>query len=592
MKLTENLLIKQWLSNKKYLWIISIVWLLTISFFTLLWHLGDTGLVDETEPLFAEASRQIIVRNDWITPYFNEVTRFDKPILIYWLMALCFKIVGVNEWGVRLPSALSAIALIFLTFYTLLKFGYPSPKSQENIENNSQNINLKLWFSAILSATIIPLSLPIIAWSRQGVSDMLLTACMDGALLAFFQGYAQETPIIKKRWYWTFYILISLAILTKGPVGIVLPAIIITAFLFYLGNFRTVLAEMQLIQGLVIMAIATLPWYILVTIKNGSEFINSFFGYHNIERFTEVVNHHSAPEYFYFLVVLLGFLPWSMYLPFSMIRLQFWQRKNWQNTPRETQLGLFSVCWFLAVFIFFTIAVTKLPSYMLPLMPAAAILVGLCFSNYLDLNHLTNPQIIKDKGLLISSLFNLLFAILLAITCFSLNKIIGYDPAVPNLQELLQISQLPMIGGIIWSIIAMGILFLIIKNHWQWLWTVNLIGFLAFIIFWLNPVYFLIDETRQLPLREIAKTVQNLPENNTELVMIGFKKPTIVFYSHRHFNFFDFPYQAMNFIKTQSDKKSMFVITRAEELQKTGLTDNQYQKLEQKGPYMLLKLSR
>ncbi|MEG4876721.1 ArnT family glycosyltransferase, partial [Microcoleus sp. CZ3-B4] len=101
--------------------LLSLLWLGAIGFVAFLWNLGNIGLVDETEPLFAEAARQMTVTGDWITPYFNGETRFDKPPLIYWLMAVAYRTLGVNEWAVRLPSALCAIALTCLGFYTLSK---------------------------------------------------------------------------------------------------------------------------------------------------------------------------------------------------------------------------------------------------------------------------------------------------------------------------------------------------------------------------------------------------------------------------------------------------------------------------------------
>ncbi len=101
--------------------LLSLLWLCAIAWVGFLWNLGNIGLVDETEPLFAEAARQMTVTGDWITPYFNGETRFDKPPLIYWLMAVAYRAIGVNEWAVRLPSALCAIALTCLGFYTLSK---------------------------------------------------------------------------------------------------------------------------------------------------------------------------------------------------------------------------------------------------------------------------------------------------------------------------------------------------------------------------------------------------------------------------------------------------------------------------------------
>ena len=222
----------------------------------------------------------------------------------------------------------------------------------------------------------------MILWARQGVSDMLLNACMGAALMAFFCGYAQpQRPRMQRRWYLGFYIFAALAVLTKGPVGIVVPGMIIMAFLMYVGNVWTVLREMQVLWGSVIFLLMTVPWYVLVILAHGRTYIDDFFGYHNVERFTSVVNNHSAPWYFYFLVVLLGFIPWSIYVPWAIARLSLWRRSHWQTTPRHTHLGIFAAIWFLMIFVFFTIATTKLPSYTIPLLPAASILVALAWSD-------------------------------------------------------------------------------------------------------------------------------------------------------------------------------------------------------------------
>jgi 4-amino-4-deoxy-L-arabinose transferase-like glycosyltransferase len=98
---------------------VSSLWLLIIGWIAFGWNLGNVGLIDETEPLFAEASRQMLVTGDWITPFFNGQTRFDKPALIYWCQAIAYAIMGVNEWSARIPSALAAMTVIALAFYTV-----------------------------------------------------------------------------------------------------------------------------------------------------------------------------------------------------------------------------------------------------------------------------------------------------------------------------------------------------------------------------------------------------------------------------------------------------------------------------------------
>ena len=332
----------------KFCWLFSIGWLLLISWLAFGWHLGSTGLVDETEPLFAEAARQMLETGDWITPYFNDETRFDKPPLIYWLMAVGYRLIGVNEWAVRLPSALAAIALVGICFYTLHTF--PAPKSSLR----------QRWLSAWIGAAVAAFNLHTIIWARTGVSDMLLSGCMGTALLCFFGGYASREGMRAESyvypangWYWAFYVLLALAVLTKGPVGVLLPGIIIVPFLLYVGKLKAVLQEMGLVLGGLIFLLIAVPWFVLVIVKHGSAYTNTFFGYHNFERFTEVVNGHSAPWYYYFLIVLGLFAPWSVYLPVAIARLRFWQVSWWRQQPRSAHLGLFALFWFVAIFSFF-----------------------------------------------------------------------------------------------------------------------------------------------------------------------------------------------------------------------------------------------
>ncbi|PIG94440.1 glycosyltransferase family 39 protein [Gloeocapsopsis sp. IPPAS B-1203] len=568
-------------------WIVSIIWLLVIGWLAFFWNLGSTGLVDETEPLFAEAARQMTVTGDYITPYFNEETRFDKPPLVYWLMAIAYSTIGVNEWAARLPSALSAFALVCLGFYTLLFFGVGTSDSYTRSSPRAP----RSFFCAGLGAALIALNPETIAWARIGVSDMLLTGCMCSGLLCFFLGYAQPLkPQIQVRWYLAFYVLVALAILAKGPVGIVLPGIIIGLFLLYVGKLSEVLREMRIVWGsLLILAIA-IPWYILVIGANGWNYINSFFGYHNIERFTGVVNNHSAPWYFYFLVVLLGFAPWSIYLPVAIAQTRFWQRSYWRSTDRSTHLSLFAFVWFVAIFGFFTIAVTKLPSYVLPLMPAAAILVALLWSR---LNHREARRQQNSRFLLWSHWLNVLFLLGLAIGLFALPNLIGSDPAIPNLRESIQQSGLPVLAGLIWLVAAIAGIFFIIRRRWQGLLAANLLGFIIFLVFVVTPAYFWMDQARQLPLRELS-AIARQSEPNEELIMIGFKKPSVVFYTQRPVTYVREIEKAAAYIQELQSKTSqpfsVMLLSYPQRLQQLQPQLPQYQNLGEAGAYQLVRV--
>ncbi len=588
-----------WFKNKgqnpAMAWTLSILWLLLIGWLAFGWNLGSTGLVDETEPLFAEAARQMTVTGDWITPFFNGETRFDKPILIYWLMAIAYKILGVNSWAVRLPSALSAFGLMGLVFYTLWSFGVVSPNQfQSKLDSNTHQTR-RYWLCAGIGSALTALNAVTIVWARIGSADLLLTGCIDGALLSFFIGYTQPTkPKLQARWYLVFYVLIALAILTKGPVGIVLPGLIIGAFVLYIGNWREVWQEMRPVWGSVLILALALPWYVLVIWRNGWAFINSFFGYHNLERFTSVVNHHSEPWYFYFLVVLVGFVPWSIYLPMAIARLKFWQRSYWRSSNRSTQLGLFAWFWFIGVFGFFTIAVTKLPHYVLPLMPAASILVALMWSNLIRVE--SNSSFPASPSLLWSGWVNVVFLLALAGVFFWSPHFIGYDPAIVNPRQLIEQSGLPVLGCVIWSLTAVAIAIFLWHRRWGGVLMMNLLGFLAFLIFVFMPTGLLIDQGRQLPLRELSAIINKVEQPGEPLVMIGFKKPSLVFYTQRPVEYIQLYGDALTEMKkisvTHPEQPTLLILSQPEKLAAIGFKPDQYQNLGKSGTYQLIRISK
>ncbi|MGB7710091.1 MAG: glycosyltransferase family 39 protein [Microcoleus sp.] len=618
--------------------LLSLLWLCAIASLAFLWNLGNIGLVDETEPLFAEAARQMTVTGDFITPYFNGATRFDKPPLVYWLMAVAYRAIGVNEWAVRLPSALSAIGLTCLGFYTLSKQEGSSAtdsvtdltdvrkkeegKRNEEAEKFPHSPNFPLSHSPRLpiflstpwiGAALIALNPQTIAWGRTGVSDMLLVSCMCSALLAFFLGYTLEEEREKagfstvsssrfpNQWYLTFYVLIALAILTKGPVGIVLPALIVGSFSLYLGNFRQLWREMRPVSGILIILAIALPWFILVILANGQTYIDSFFGYHNFQRFTQVVNRHSAPWYFYFFVVLLGFAPWSIYLPVAIARTRFWQRSYWRRQPRSAQLSLFALFWFGCIFGFFTISVTKLPSYVLPLMPAAAILVTLLWGDIVAGKEeevrpgrsAKQPNSLP-QSLLVTFIVNVVFLLILAGAIFYCYHWLGDDPAMPNFPQAIQQSGLLILGGGIWIITAVAIALLLWKRQQRWILVANFIGLVVFIIFGLTPAYNLVDLNRQLPLRQLAKVAvqQKLP--GEEFMMIGFAKPSVVFYSQLPVTYYRIARIAIDHIEASKNPSSpsILVLGYPNKFVEFGLQPNEYQLLDSRGPYQLARVPR
>ena len=594
-------------------WWLAILWLLLIGFLAFFWNLGSTGLIDETEPLFAEAARQMTVTGDWITPYFNDVTRFDKPPLIYWLMAIAYSTFGVNEFAARLPSALAGVALTSLCFYTLRYFGElgtgkneaspqtpsttPPDKGGDSqvLITNTPSSQWQLWLVACLGSAMVALNSLTLFFGRTGYSDMLLSICFGGALLTFFVGYAQpERPTVQARWYLAFYVLMALAVLTKGPVGVVLPGLIIGSFLLYVGRAREVLREMRVVQGTLIFLAISVPWFILVILRNGEAYINSFFGFHNFERFTNVVNQHQGPVYFHVLVVLIGFAPWSIGLPSAIANINVFQRKHWQKAPRKAHLGLFALFWFAIVLGFFTLAVTKYFSYTLPLMPAAAILLALWWSEQIARGQIFHQS---SWSLKITSVVSIIFFLALAGACLYSPNWLGDDSTMPNLGLRISQSGLAHIGAAIWGISAIAGLVLLLCRQIHWLWGVKFLAFVAFLMFVIMPASAIIDTERQQPLRQIAESVVKVETPGEEVMMIAnsFEKPSLVFYTKRPVTFLLRPSEAVPRIQNaakQSGPESVLLIATRKSLEKTGLQPNQYQAISQAGVYQLVRIPR
>ncbi|MBE9040044.1 glycosyltransferase family 39 protein, partial [Oscillatoriales cyanobacterium LEGE 11467] len=522
----------------------------------------------------------------------------------YWLMAVGYRILGVNEWAVRLPSALAAIALMGLLFYTLQKHTRIDRTSNRPNRSNPSNIDRPEssywapWFCAGLGAVLFALNPQSLVWGRIGVSDMLLTGCMGSALLAFFLGYASadrpdpRSNAASRRWYLAFYILSGLAVLTKGPVGIVLPAIVLGGFLLYLGQFWQVLREMQVLRGMAIFGAIVVPWYLLVWRANGAAFFDSFFGYHNFERFTRVVNQHAAPWYFYIPVVLVSFAPWSVYLPVAIARLQLHQCRHWRKQPRTEHLGLFAGFWFAGIFGFFSLASTKLPSYTLPLIPAAAILVSLQFTQ-----DVFQPTVSgKATGLQISRWFNILFLAGVGIAFFTLPDWLGYDPAAPDLDEVLPRTGLAIVAAAIWMTAALAGELVLVFRQGRWLWSVNLVVFLTFLVFTFYPTYELLDRQRQFPLRQLAAIAAEVRQPGEELVMVDLSKTSLVFYSGGTIAFRIRPESARGYIQdsiaTQPDMDTVLILGQRRKIKKIGIHPSQYRTLGKVRGYELVRASK
>lgn len=585
-------ILESWENHPKLTWGVSIVGLFLLSAIAFLSHLGDISLIDKTEPMFVEAARQMHLTGDWITPYWNGETRFDKPPLIYWLIVIAFQTVGVNEWGARLPSAIAAILSTFLVFYTLLSFGGLISLETESARTrppfNSPRLRGDIGGGAWWGMAMMALNPAWIAWGRTGVSDMLLASSITISLLAFFLGYAQPQTRQQKGWYFIFYSFAALAVLAKGPIGIILPILIIGGFLTYTQQWQRVLWEMQLVKGSLVFLIIAVPWFILVTMANGQAYLDTFFGHHNFERFTSVVSNHPGPWFYYFPVILVALLPWSVYLPVAIYQVKFWKIQDLRSQDRSQHLGLFALFWLMIIFVFFSLSATKLPSYILPAIPAGVILISLWGNQQ---NHIESNQNKISLPFLITGLINVIILLVLAIASLISPKLVGDD--TPNFSQLLESSHLTTLSGIIWFIASGITLYCLLRPQWRRaVWVGNALGFFAFMALVALPVGQLLDTQRHLPLRQLSTTVRQVYQPNEPLLVIGVFRPSLVYYTQQNIEFMTYNIQQrlLKLFPVNTPVDTILIITRPKDIAKLGLQYSDYQLLQDQGDYQLIRI--
>ncbi len=474
--------------------------------------LGTTGLVDETPPLFAAAARAMSESGDWLTPKVNGMFRFDKPPLIYWLMGFFYSLPKNEIWdsfgtlSARLPSALASLFLMLMIGDTL--FCWPQKSDKQ-------------FLTPIVASLGFALSPLIIIWSRTAVSDALLTGTLGISLLLFWRRMASEN----NDQCISAWVFLGFSILVKGPVAFVLALLTITSFLFCQKNWKTLLSKINPKKGFLITTLISIPWYILELLKEGKPFWDNFFGYHNFQRYTSVVNNHAEPFWFFLFIMILASLPFTPFLFHGIsTALKDFLKSSKESCNVPETLFTYSLCWLMSVLIFFSLSATKLPSYWLPAIPAAALLTSNSFISLKNIN----------KSYLFFWIFNILVLFGFSIAFFFSNIWLSSinDPEMPNLASELISSGIIFKAKMFFSsftLIAIILFSFKSKNILLYLQILLLIGQ----SYLMSPIRKLADNSRQLPLRNISKLILDIREGRETLAMIGIRKPSLHYYSRQ-----------------------------------------------------------
>jgi 4-amino-4-deoxy-L-arabinose transferase-like glycosyltransferase len=314
--------------------------------------LGTVALTDRDEGANAEAAREMLEYRSWITPTLGGAPRFAKPAFAYWLMAGAYAVLGVGETAARLPSAVAALGLV-LVQYAFARWAFGASVA---------------WRAAL----VLLLSVEYVAIGRMALTDANLALWTTVTAYAFLRGWLGAPP--RGRWYALAWIASGLAVLVKGPVGLLVPLGGVVAYLALAGGLRQAWREAWPLRGLLLFLLVAGPWYLAMFWLHGWDYAARARG-ETIGRVLRPVTGPGGTALFYLPVLLLGFFPWSAFLPEAVVAGLRHARSRARRSRAEA-VSVFAAAWLVAGLVLFSLAQTRLPHYVLPLFPGAALLVA------------------------------------------------------------------------------------------------------------------------------------------------------------------------------------------------------------------------
>jgi 4-amino-4-deoxy-L-arabinose transferase-like glycosyltransferase len=320
------------------------------------YEMGNRPFADPDEGRYVEIPREMVLTGDYVTPRLNGLKYFEKPPLFYWMQVLSMKVFGINETSMRLWVVLFAIIGCMCVFF---------------IGSRYHSNRVGLMSSGILATNVL-----YYIHSRLIILDLVVSVLMSGALWCFYVAFVQEKHDTPRRKYWimAMYALSALACLTKGLIGIVLPALVVFLWLTLTGTIRKIWRILDL-SGVLVFLIIFLPWHILVARRNG-DFLHFYFVVEHFLRYTTTVHYRYQPAWFFIPVLLVGFLPWT---GFALTAIKNAVQKSINGGNSE---NIFFLCWIFGILGFFSCSNSKLMPYILPVVQPIALLTGVSMSEY------------------------------------------------------------------------------------------------------------------------------------------------------------------------------------------------------------------
>ena len=308
-------------------------------------------LIKPDEGRYAEIPREMVVSGDWVTPRLNDLKYFEKPPLQYWATATAYTLFGEHQWTSRLWPALTGFAGLLLVWFAGTRlFGREAGQ---------------------YATLILGSSLLYVVIGHINTLDMGVTFFLTLGIVCLLLGQQAEADTRTRRnWLYCAWAALGLAVLSKGLIGLVLPA---AALVIYSVLQRDLAPwkRLNLVTGLLLFLLVTAPWFIMV-MKANPEFFERFFIYEHYTRFSTKDLGRYQPWYYFIPILLAGMLPWTILMFDTLLRT--WKGSTYIGKAFNPER--FLLIWVVFIYAFFSVSGSKLPSYLLPMFPALALLMG------------------------------------------------------------------------------------------------------------------------------------------------------------------------------------------------------------------------
>jgi 4-amino-4-deoxy-L-arabinose transferase-like glycosyltransferase len=313
---------------------------------------GLRPLLEPDEGRYAEIPREMAVSGDWVTPHLNGVAYLEKPPLQYWATAAAYKLFGKTELTARLWTLVLSFLALPLVWMTSKRL-YGSPDTG---------------LAAVVALAVSPYFVLV---GQLNALDAAFATLLGGAVLALVVAQRATAPSAARLWMLAAWALLALAVLQKGIAAPVLAGATLVLYSL-LSRDWTVWRRMQWLSGLAILFTIVVPWFWWVAQRN-PDFLQFFFIHEHFERFLTKVHRRVEPAWFFIPILLLALLPWWRVMR-STLR-DTWQRRS-EGGATGFRAALFLGLWPIIVFVFFSASGSKLATYVLPIMPVAAVLLA------------------------------------------------------------------------------------------------------------------------------------------------------------------------------------------------------------------------